>query len=52
LILSGVNDSVYQTMLNSGFVHEIGREYIFPHIQMALAKAEEIALKKNLPKMK
>lgn len=45
VILSGVNDNVYQTLLQSGFVHEIGREFIFPHIQMAIAKAGELVAK-------
>lgn len=45
MILSGVNDDVFNTLLQSGFVHEIGREHIFPHIQLALEKAKEIAEK-------
>jgi hypothetical protein len=32
-------------MSKSGFVNEIGREYIFPHIQLALDKANEIVRK-------
>lgn len=41
-ILSGVNDDVYQSLLNSGLVYEIGRENIFPHILMAMERAREI----------
>lgn len=45
MILSGVNESVYDTLLTTGFVHEVGREYIYPHIQMALSKAKELVAK-------
>lgn len=45
IILSGVTDNVYDSMQKAGFVNEIGREYIYPHIQMAMVKATEIAEK-------
>lgn len=45
IILSGVTDTVYESLQKAGFVNEIGREYIYPHIQMAMAKASEIAQK-------
>ncbi len=45
IILSGVNSQVFETMSRSGFVNEIGREYIFPHIQLALDKANELIRK-------
>lgn len=43
VILSGVNDNVMRTLHKFGVDEEIGREYIFPHISLALAKANEIA---------
>ena len=42
MILSGVNSAVLSTMEKVGFADEIGREYIFPHIISALARANEI----------
>ncbi|HCT93952.1 MAG: sodium-independent anion transporter [Bacteroidetes bacterium GWE2_39_28] len=45
IILSGVNSQVFESMSKAGFVNEIGREYIFPHIQLALDKANEIVKK-------
>ncbi len=42
IILSGVNDTVYESLKQSGFIYEIGQSNIFPHIQMALEKANEI----------
>lgn len=45
IILSGVNSQVFESMSKAGFVGEIGREYIFPHIQLALDKANEIVRK-------
>jgi len=42
IILSGVNDQVFDSLIKSGFINEIGREYVFPHITMALEKASEI----------
>ena len=42
MILSGVNDTVLNSLEKAGFADEIGREYIFPHIVAALAKANEV----------
>jgi SulP family sulfate permease len=47
MILSGVNESVLSTLTKSGLADEIGREYIFPHIQLAIEKASEIVRKSN-----
>jgi SulP family sulfate permease len=47
IILSGVNDQVFDSLLKSGFINEIGREYVFPHITMALDKASEIVRKEE-----
>lgn len=47
IILSGVNDQVFDSLLKSGFINEIGREYVFPHITMALEKASEIVRKEE-----
>jgi MFS superfamily sulfate permease-like transporter len=46
LILSGVNDNVNNYLNKVGFSKELGKEYIFPHIIPALAKANEMAEKK------
>ena len=45
VILSGVTDSVNQTLVKFGVDQEIGSENIFPHIVPALARAAEIASK-------
>jgi SulP family sulfate permease len=45
IILSGVTDSVNQTLVKFGVDQEIGCENIFPHIVPALARAAEIASK-------
>lgn len=50
IILSGVTENVYDSMQKAGFVNEIGREFIFPHIQMAMDKATEITQKAALEK--
>ena len=42
MILSGVNDTVFDSIEKAGFADEIGREYIFPHIVAALAKANDV----------
>ncbi|OJV18164.1 MAG: sodium-independent anion transporter [Bacteroidetes bacterium 41-46] len=47
LILSGVSDSVLQTLIKSGFADEVGKENIFPHIQLALERAAEIVRHQN-----
>lgn len=51
LILSGVSENVLNTLSKSGFADEIGREYILPHIQLALGKAAEIIAKPENMKM-
>ena len=43
LILSGVNDNVLAYLNKVGFVQELGKEYIFPHIIPAVAKANELS---------
>ncbi len=43
VILSGVTDDVLATLHKFGVDKEIGKEYIFPHISLALAKANSIA---------
>ena len=43
LILSGVNDNVQKYLTKVGFVQELGKEYIFPHIIPAVAKANELS---------
>ena len=45
LILSGVNDNVLKYLTKVGFVQELGKEYIFPHIIPAVAKANELSRK-------
>lgn len=52
VILSGVSENVLETLSKSGFADEIGREYIFPHIQLALAKAAEIVREQELQQKK
>ena len=47
IILSGVNDSVRQTLVKSGFAQTIGEENICPHIHAALARAREVLEKVN-----
>jgi SulP family sulfate permease len=43
IILSGVNPKVLASLEKIGLANEIGKEYIFPHIIPALAKATELA---------
>ena len=43
LILSGVNDNVLAYLNKVGFVKELGKEFIFPHIIPAVAKANELS---------
>ncbi|MBR4883248.1 MAG: SulP family inorganic anion transporter, partial [Bacteroidales bacterium] len=43
LILSGVNDNVLAYLTKVGFVKELGKEFIFPHIIPAVAKANELS---------
>ncbi len=51
IILSGVNPRVMRTMSKSGFINEIGRENVLPHIQLALEKAGEIVRKSESSKI-
>ena len=43
IILSGVNDNVLAYLNKVGFVQELGKEYIFPHLIPAVAKANELS---------
>lgn len=43
VILSGVTESVRKSLDSSGFSDELGQEYIFPHISLAVEKANELA---------
>lgn len=45
VILSGVTEKVHQSIRKFGVDKEIGEEYIFPHITLALKKAKEIVSK-------
>ncbi len=45
IILSGVNDNVLAYLNKVGFAQELGKEYIFPHIIPAVAKANELSRK-------
>ena len=45
IILSGVNDNVLSYLNKVGFTQELGKEYIFPHIIPAVAKANELSAK-------
>lgn len=47
MILSGVGESVLETLIKSGFADEIGRENIFPHIQLALERAADVVRHHN-----
>ncbi len=42
IVLSGVNEHVYQVLENSGFCEIVGKENICPHINAALERANEI----------
>lgn len=46
IILSGVNDNVLAYLNKVGFAQELGKEYIFPHIIPAVAKANELSGRK------
>jgi hypothetical protein len=43
VILSGVTEKVYASLVKFGVDKEIGSENIFPHIVPALEKASELA---------
>lgn len=45
VILSGVTESVRNSLDSSGFSDELGQEFIFPHISLAVEKANELAAK-------
>lgn len=47
IILSGVNENVYQVLENSGFCEVVGKENICPHINAALERANEILNEEN-----
>ena len=47
LVLSGVNERVFQTLDKAGLVQLIGRQNIRDHINGALARAEEIVKNKD-----
>ena len=47
IILSGVTDNVKEYLTKAGFNKEIGDEYIFPHISLALEKAREVVTNKR-----
>jgi len=47
IVLSGVNESVYEVLENSGFCELLGRENICPHINAALGRANEILQEKE-----
>ena len=42
LVLSGVNEKVFQTLDKAGLVNKIGRENVLSHINAALARAAEL----------
>jgi SulP family sulfate permease len=42
VILSGVNEQVRASLERSGFANELGREFICPHISVAMAKANDL----------
>ncbi len=46
-ILSGVNSKVESELIKFGVDQEIGREYILPHISLALEKAREVLDEKS-----
>lgn len=43
IVLSGVNENVHNTLKNSGFYSVVGEKNICPNINVALARASEIA---------
>ena len=47
VILSGVNKKVYSAINNAGILHKIGKENVLDHIDLALARAEELTKKMN-----
>jgi SulP family sulfate permease len=47
MILSGVSDNVMDTLTKSGFADEMGKENIYPHIQLALERAADVVRQQN-----
>ncbi len=47
VILSGVNKKVYNSIERAGIISKIGKENVLPHIDEALARAEQLS--KELP---
>ena len=43
IVLSGVQEKVYEVLEHNGFCHLLGKDHICPNINVALKKAEEIA---------
>ena len=43
IVLSGVQQKVYDVLEHNGFCHLLGKDHICPNINVALKKAEEIA---------
>ncbi len=43
VILSGVNKRVYNAIESAGILHKLGKENVLDHIDLALARAEELA---------
>ena len=43
IVLSGVQEKVYDVLEHNGFCHLLGKDHICPNINVALKKAEEIA---------
>ena len=43
VILSGVNKKVYQAIDRAGILSKIGKENVLDHIDLALARAEQLA---------
>jgi SulP family sulfate permease len=42
MVLSGVNEQVHTSLERSGFADELGREYICPHISVAMEKVQRM----------
>jgi SulP family sulfate permease len=47
VILSGVNKRVYNAIESAGIVEKLGKENVLDHIDLALARAEELAKRIN-----
>lgn len=47
IVLSGVNDNVRKTLKKAGFYNVLPEEFVCSHIDIALAKAEELVKKIN-----